>query len=93
VDLTKGAGNAAAEPACEAREDAAGAKPPPAPSKRPCRPKAVPDSVYANMWRVQWPDGRVSDLANLTRVNDAIASFVESAERRERQARKTGGAS
>jgi hypothetical protein len=53
---------------------------------------AMPDSVYPGMWRVRWPDGRVSDLANLTRVNDAIASFMESAERRERRSRKTGGA-
>jgi hypothetical protein len=55
-----------------------------APSKRLCRPKAIPDSVYPGMWRVQWPDGRVSDLANLTRINDAIACFVESAGRRKR---------
>ena len=44
-----------------------------APSKRLCRPKAIPDSVYPGMWRVRWPDGCVSDLANLTRVSDAIA--------------------
>ena len=67
-------------------------KPPVAPSNRLCRPKAIPDSVYPNMWRVLWPDGRLSDLANLTRVNDAIACFMESAERRQRQSRKTGGA-
>lgn len=58
-----------------------------APSKRLCRPKAIPDSVYPDMWRVQWPDGRLSDLANLTRVNDAIACFLESVERRRRQRR------
>ena len=45
-------------------------------SKRLCRPKAIPDAVYPGMWRVQWPDGRVSDMANLTRINDAIAGFV-----------------
>ena len=63
-----------------------------APSKRLCRPKAIPDSVHAGMWRVRWPDGRVSDLANLTRINDAIACFMESAERRQRR-RGQGGAS
>ena len=65
-----------------------------APSKRLCRPKAIPDSVYPSLWRVRWPDGRVSDLANVTRVNDAIACFMESADRqrRQRQSRKSGGA-
>jgi hypothetical protein len=43
-------------------------------SGRPSRhPKAIPDAVYPDMWRVQWPDGRVSDMANLSRINDAIA--------------------
>jgi hypothetical protein len=43
------------------------------------------------MWRVQWPDGRVSDLANVTRINDAIACFLESVERRQRQQRGRAG--
>jgi hypothetical protein len=30
-----------------------------------------PDSVYPNMWRVVWPDGRVSDMVNLARAKDA----------------------
>jgi hypothetical protein len=42
------------------------------------KPKAIPDAVYPGMWRVQWPDGK-SDLANLSRVSDAIASFLERA--------------
>ena len=61
-----------------------------APSKLLCRPKAIPDSVYSGMWRVRWPDGRVSDLANVTRVNDAITCFMESVERRQRQSRSRG---
>jgi|GEM_PF-2637633 hypothetical protein len=62
-----------------------GSKTPGAASKRLCRPKAIPDSVYPGMWRVRWPDGRLSDLANLTRVNDAVSCFMESAERRQRR--------
>ena len=29
------------------------------------------------MWRVRWLDGRLSDKANISRVNDAIADFME----------------
>ena len=48
------------------------------PIGRPSRhPKAIPDAIYAGMYRVRWPDGRLSDMANLTRVNDAIADFME----------------
>ena len=50
----------------------------------PRRPKLVPDAVYPGMWRVQWPDGRLSDMANLTRAKDAAACFMETAERRQR---------
>jgi hypothetical protein len=47
---------------------------------RPSRhPKAIPDAVYPGMWRVRWPDGRVSDMTNLSRVNDAIACFLGAA--------------
>jgi hypothetical protein len=31
----------------------------------------VPDARYPNMWRMIWTDGRVSDIANLTRIKDA----------------------
>src|SRR5262245_19934506 len=48
------------------------------PTGRPPRhPKALPDAIYAGMCRVRWPDGRVSDMANLSRVNDAIAEYEE----------------
>ena len=55
-------------------------------SNRDRRPRVVPDSTYPNMYRVRWPDGSVSDMVNLTRARDAVASFVESAERRKRGA-------
>ena len=50
--------------------------------------RVIRDDTYADMWRVQWPDGRLSDRANLTRTNDAAASFNETTERRERKQRK-----
>ena len=87
MTINIGAGAAAAESVSEARDESPcqdGAKAPTAPSKRLCRPMAMPDSVYPGMWRVRWPDGRVSDLANLTRINDAIACFMESAGRLKR---------
>jgi hypothetical protein len=31
----------------------------------------VPDSQWRGMWRIAWPDGRLSDMANLTRAKDA----------------------
>jgi len=31
----------------------------------------VPDSHWACMWRIAGPDGRLSDMANLTRCKDA----------------------
>jgi hypothetical protein len=37
----------------------------------------VPDSIYPNMYRIQWPDGRLSDLANLTRIKDAAEAISE----------------
>jgi hypothetical protein len=33
--------------------------------------RVEPDSVYPDMWRVVWPDGRVSDVANFARSKDA----------------------
>ena len=46
--------------------------------------KPVPDAAHPGMWRVRWPDGRLSDMTNLTRAKDAVACFVESEERRRR---------
>jgi hypothetical protein len=48
------------------------------------QPKVVPDEVHPGMWRVRWPDGRLSDITNLTRAKDAVACFMETEERRQR---------
>jgi hypothetical protein len=37
----------------------------------------VPDAVYPDMWRILWPDGRVSDLGNLTRIRDAALDIAQ----------------
>jgi hypothetical protein len=50
----------------------------------PRRPKVVPDATRRGMWRVRWPDGRLSDMTNLTRAKDAVACFMETQERRQR---------
>jgi hypothetical protein len=44
----------------------------------------VPDAVHPSMWRVRWPDGRLSDMTNLTRAKDAVTCFKETEERRQR---------
>jgi len=31
----------------------------------------VPDETYAGMWRIQHPDGTLSDMVNLARAKDA----------------------
>jgi hypothetical protein len=49
------------------------------------KPKVVPDPVHRGMWRVRWPDGRLSDITNLTRAKDAVACFMETEERRQRR--------
>lgn len=56
------------------------------------RPEALPDGTHPGMWRVRWPDGRLSDITNLSRAKDAITSFMESEGRRQRgrQSRLTG---
>ena len=43
-----------------------------------------PDDNWKGMWRVRWPDDRLSDMVNLTRAKDAIACFMESVDRRRR---------
>ena len=37
----------------------------------------VPDGVYPKMWRILWPDGQLSDMANLARIKDAAAVLCE----------------
>jgi hypothetical protein len=39
--------------------------------------QAVPDAVWPGMWRLLWPDGRLSDLANLARIKDAAIAICE----------------
>jgi len=36
----------------------------------------VPDATYPGMWRVQYPDGRLSDMVNKTRAKDAAKSIL-----------------
>jgi hypothetical protein len=37
----------------------------------------LPDDAWPGMWRIQWPDGRCSDMANLSRAKDAAAAIAE----------------
>jgi hypothetical protein len=39
--------------------------------------RVVPDANHAGTWRVQWPDGGLSGLANLTRAKDAAREWAE----------------
>lgn len=48
------------------------------------QPNVVPDAAHPGMWRVRWPDGRLSDMTNLTRAKDAVACFIETEGRRQR---------
>jgi hypothetical protein len=32
-----------------------------------------PDEIWPGMWRIRMPDGRVTDMVNLTRAKDAAA--------------------
>ena len=47
-------------------------------------PKVVPHEAHPGMWQVQWPDGSLSNMTNLTRGKGAIACFKETEERRQR---------
>jgi hypothetical protein len=44
-------------------------------AKRPLL-HVVPDAVHPEMWRVQYPDGRLTDMVNLTRAKDAAVSIA-----------------
>jgi hypothetical protein len=35
-----------------------------------------PDGVWAGMWRIHAPDGRVSDMVNLPRAKDAAVAWA-----------------
>jgi hypothetical protein len=38
--------------------------------------EVTPDSEYAGMWRIRWPDGQLSDMVNLSRAKDAAMVLV-----------------
>jgi len=48
------------------------------------KPNLVADPTYPGMFRVRLPDG-LSDMVNLSRAQDAIAYYVDNAERRDRR--------
>jgi hypothetical protein len=37
----------------------------------------IPDNRWPGMWRIHWPDDRISDMANLTRTKDAAIAICE----------------
>jgi hypothetical protein len=36
-----------------------------------------PDASWPGMWRMHWPDGRVSDMGDLKQIRDAAAAICE----------------
>jgi hypothetical protein len=38
-------------------------------------PRLVPDERHPGMYRLRLPDGRLSDMVNLTRARDALAAI------------------
>ena len=45
-------------------------------SKQPIA-EVVPDTQWPDMWRIQWADCRLSDMANLSRARDAALAIAE----------------
>jgi hypothetical protein len=39
--------------------------------------RVMQDDTHANMWRMHWPDGRVSDMDNILRIREAAAAICE----------------
>jgi hypothetical protein len=39
--------------------------------------RVAPDDHWPGMWRMIWPDGRLSDMANLARAKDAAAEICD----------------
>jgi hypothetical protein len=56
-----------------------------------CQPKVILHDAHGGMCRVRWPDGRLSDMTNLTRAKDAVASFIETEEHRRRWRHRPSG--
>jgi hypothetical protein len=38
--------------------------------------RIVPDAKYPGMWRVEYPDGRLSDMVNKARAKDAALALA-----------------
>jgi hypothetical protein len=47
------------------------------------RATIVPDKTWPGMWRVQMPDGDVTDMVNITRAKDAAQSLALAVLKRE----------
>lgn len=47
------------------------------------KPKIVPDARHPALYRIQYADGSLSEMVNLTRAKDALASLVTAYERSE----------
>jgi hypothetical protein len=41
----------------------------------PLRVTVVPDADWPGMWRVRMPDGRLTDMVNLSRAKDALRAL------------------
>jgi hypothetical protein len=39
--------------------------------------EVVPDDAFAGMYRIEWPDGLVSPMANLSRCREAARRWAE----------------
>jgi hypothetical protein len=48
--------------------------------RRASKFKVVSDAAYPGMYRVRCPDGRLSDMVNLTRANEAARVLNKDAE-------------
>jgi hypothetical protein len=49
----------------------------------------VPDQQHPRMWRVRYPDGKLSDLVNRTRARDAASVAYETQGRQRRRGAST----
>jgi hypothetical protein len=49
----------------------------------------MPDEQYPRMWRVRYPDGRLSDMVNRTRAKDAALVAYETQGRQRRREAST----
>jgi hypothetical protein len=49
----------------------------------------VPDKSYPSVWRIRFPDGSLSDMANLTRAKDAALYIAVATLNRERRGQQS----